>query len=174
MPFTIPRREAMVRVKAGAFAGVCPMCHVSQNAPMLFDGEHTVVTLNRYPLRWGHLLVVTKRHVETFEAITDDEHTEASGLCLRAARALERGLAPPRVFVAALGSARDNLPMTCPHLHWHVIPVAHGERPRDVLTWRHGVISGTDEEWAEIGDRLCGAFLEAGAGWGSASGFQKT
>lgn len=149
MPVTISRAEALALVKAATTPGRCPMCEVAQ-APTLFESERAFITLNRYPLRWGHMLVVTSRHVERFTELGDDEHTEAAALCLRAARAMERGLAPPRVFVASLGSARDNLPMTCPHLHWHVVPVAHGERPRDVLTWRHGVLQGSHDEWRAL------------------------
>ena len=147
MPVTISRAEALALVKSVAAAGRCPMCEVARSAPVLHDGERAFVTLNRFPLRWGHMLVVTKRHVERFTELSDDEHAESAALCLRAARAMERKLAPPRVFVASLGSARENLPMTCPHLHWHVVPVAHGERPREVLTWRHGVLQGSPEEW---------------------------
>ena len=154
MPVTISRADALALVKSAASPGCCPMCDVAVSAPSLCEGAYAFVTLNRYPLRWGHLLVVTKRHVERFSELGDDEHAEAAALCLRAARAMERELSPPRVFVASLGSARDNLPMTCPHLHWHVVPVAHGERPRDVLTWRHGVLQGSDDEWQLIEARM--------------------
>lgn len=130
------------------------MCDLRTTTTALYDSRHAFITPNRFPLRWGHLLVVSRRHVERFTELTDEEHAECAALSLRAARAVERGFVPPRVFVASLGSARDNLPMTCPHLHWHVVPVAHGERPRDVLTWRHGVLQASEDEWRALETRV--------------------
>jgi diadenosine tetraphosphate (Ap4A) HIT family hydrolase len=161
MPVTISRAEALAQVSRSASPGRCPMCEVAETARLLRAGRHACITLNRYPLRWGHMLVITKRHVERFREIADDEHAEAAAFCLRAARAMERTLSPPRVFVASLGSARENLPMTCPHLHWHVVPVAHGERPRDVLTWKHGVLQADEAEWQALEARLSSAIGDA-------------
>jgi hypothetical protein len=42
------------------------------------------------------------------------------------------------VFVAALGSAVQR-PMSFPHVHLHVVPLADDDRPADVFTWENGV-----------------------------------
>lgn len=45
--------------------------------------------------------------------------------------------------------------MTFPHLHLNVIPVSEaGARPREVLTWQHGVYDGSADEWAALARAL--------------------
>ncbi len=167
MPALIARSDAIVRATASVPEGTCPMCHVVASAERLAERELGFVTLNRFPVRWGQLMIVLKRHVVTFSEVTDSEHAQASELCLLAARALERGLSPGRVFVTALGSASEQLPMTCPHLHWHAVPVGVGERARDVLTWQHGVLEATRAEWAQLERDVRRALTESGSSVGS-------
>jgi diadenosine tetraphosphate (Ap4A) HIT family hydrolase len=133
------------------------MCHLVERETALASTPAAVVVLNRFPLRWGHMLVVLRRHVVTFGDLADAEYDAATGLALRAARALERAFVPPpaRVYVASLGTAIEGLPMTSPHLHFHVVPVlGAGERPSEVLSWSEGVLDGTPEEWRELRDAL--------------------
>lgn len=150
MPHRIPRDEALARL-ASEPASPCRLCDLITRAPILARGEHAIVVLSRYPVRWGHLLVIPRAHVERFTELSEEAWVEASLLAHRAARAVERALAPPRCYVASLGTSERGLPMTFAHLHLNVIPVDEaGARPRDVLTWQHGVLEGTPSEWAAL------------------------
>jgi diadenosine tetraphosphate (Ap4A) HIT family hydrolase len=151
VPRRVPRQSAVDAVTRDTPAGACPMCRVATGDRALAQNEAALVVTNRYPLRWGHLLVVARRHVTSFSTLTDREHALLSELTLRAARALERTLSPARVFVASLGSSSEGLLLTTPHLHTHVLPVSEADaRPADVFTWANGVLEADPEEWAEL------------------------
>jgi diadenosine tetraphosphate (Ap4A) HIT family hydrolase len=131
------------------------MCNVVANQTPLIASHFANVHFNQFPLRWGHLLVITKAHVTTWCELSTQVHDDAQRLVLDVAQRLERRLGAKRIYVAALGTTQTDLPMTSPHLHWHVVPLFdQGERPSDVLTWEHGDYEGTDEEWSWLAQRL--------------------
>lgn len=155
MPRVISKDEALARLGEALPDGVCSMCRIVETEPPLASTAHAAIVLNRFPLRWGHLLVVSRRHVTTFAEVSSEEHAEAGALVLRSARVLERRMRPARVFTASLGTARAIVPMSSPHLHWHVIPVENaGERPSEVLSWSNGVFAAEAREWDELAAAL--------------------
>lgn len=155
MPERLPREQARAAVSEMVPPGSCSMCWVLEHEQPLAENDAAVITLNAFPLRWGHMLVGLRRHVTAFSGVTEQEHALASRLVHEAARWIEAALSPPRVFTASLGSAIEGLPVTTPHLHWHVVPIASAEeRPMDVFTWQHGVLRGTPAEWAALRERL--------------------
>lgn len=150
MPRWIAREEAIRRL--GPIDG-CTLCRLNAIASddVLHDDGEVVVRLSRYPVRWGHLMIVPRPHVTRFLDVELALWLRTSELAHRAARAIERALAPSRCYVASLGAARTDLPMTFAHVHVNVIPVPDEEsRPRDVLTWQHGVLDGTEDEWRDL------------------------
>lgn len=150
MPHRITRDEALARLE-GEAPSECRLCDLIARPAVLARGEHACVVLSRYPVRWGHLLVIPRLHAERFTELPEPAWLEASALAHRAARALERALAPSRCYVASLGTSERGLPMTFPHVHLNVIPVDEpGARPRDVLTWQNGVMAGAPREWADL------------------------
>lgn len=149
MPTRIGREETLARIEALASEGCVP-CALAR-AEALAASTHAVAVLSRFPTRWGHVLVILREHVERLDEVPPEVWLDASALAHAAGRAVERALEPARCYVASLGTSEPDLPMTFPHLHFHVIPVAErAARPADVLTWKHGVYEGTDEEWAEL------------------------
>jgi diadenosine tetraphosphate (Ap4A) HIT family hydrolase len=155
MPSKIGKDEAIERLSRFLPPGTCSMCHLVESDEPLAQNTSAVLALNRFPLRWGHLLVVTRRHITSFGAIEAEEHREVSELVLRGARILEQVFRPVRVFTASLGTGRSDVPMSSPHLHWQLVPTDHeGERPSEVLTWSNGVIEASEEEWAGLRERL--------------------
>jgi diadenosine tetraphosphate (Ap4A) HIT family hydrolase len=110
---------------------------------------------NRYPLRWGHALVIAHTHVIAWSDLSRQANDDAQQLIYDFAQCLERVLGAKRVYVAALGTTQVGLPMTSPHLHWHIVPLfEQGERPADVFTWEHGVYQATDDEWTKLSELL--------------------
>lgn len=152
MPRRIAREEALRRIGA---ADACVPCGWSRAASPLAESEHAVAVLSRYPIRWGHALVVLRDHAERFAEVSPEAWADAARLAHRVAAAVERALEPERCYVASLGTSEPGLPMTFAHLHFNVIPVyRRGARPREVLTWRHGIFEGTEAEWGELRARL--------------------
>lgn len=158
MPELLKREEAIAAVLALVPPGACSMCWVLEHERPLASNDAAVMTLNAFPLRWGHILVTLRRHVTAFSHISEDEHALATKLVHDAARRIEATLAPPRVFTASLGCSIEGLRVTTPHLHWHVVPIAdEDERPVDVFTWQHGILRGSGAEWAELRGALTAA-----------------
>jgi diadenosine tetraphosphate (Ap4A) HIT family hydrolase len=146
----IERAEAMAIIAREAealparFQG-CVMCALAAGHPpdleVLAERPGAVAVLDRLATRRGHVLVVLRRHAERIGEMPWSEYADVQRLAWEAACTLERALLPRRVFVAALGSA-TRLPMSFPHHHVHVLPLfdgGEGDRPSEVLTWRHGV-----------------------------------
>ena len=92
-----------------------------------------------------------REHAVTLTEVDGEAFADAARLAHRVGVALETTLKPARCYVAALGTAEDGVPMTFRHLHFNVIPVPEIDaRPRQVLTWAHGIYDGDPSEWDEI------------------------
>ncbi len=88
----------------------------------------TPVTKNRrafaimdiHPLSDGHTLVIPNAHVETIDALADEDLLAVSRLVRRVAVAIRRALLPEGLTILQLnGSAAHQ---SVPHFHVHVIP----------------------------------------------------
>jgi len=111
--------------------------------------------LTGFPLSWGHVIVAMNEHTTRFSDASDEVLAEMTALAHRYARRVENVLQPARVFVASLGSDREGLAMTTPHLHYHVVPVREkAARPSEIFTWAHGVYAGTSDEWDVLASQL--------------------
>lgn len=158
VPSRISKDEALARIATEPRPSPCVMCSLlgrvdgdadDVTRPRLLErGRAASTMLNGYPLRWGHAMVVTHEHVTSYAELPEETAAEVMRLVRAVATRIERTLSPVRVFVASLGASRDDLAMTSPHLHWHVVPVSESPaRPAEVLTWEHGVLEGTPLEW---------------------------
>ncbi len=136
----------------------CPMCTLlSSEARHVSLHAETARRLSSpgFPLSWGHVLVAAHAHTTCFADADEALLTEMAALAHRYARILEARLAPARVYVASLGSDREGLAMTTPHLHYHVVPVKErAARPSEVFTWENGVWDGSNAEWDALAETL--------------------
>lgn len=144
-------------------AGGCVMCALARGdsgAPFIAESRHSVVLLDRFACRFGHLMVIPRSHVEHLSGLSWELFADVQRLCFEAARAIDRHLAPARVFTASLGAAVE-LPMTYSHYHMHVIPVFETDeraRPARVLSWSEGVVVYADAEARQISEALRAAW----------------
>jgi diadenosine tetraphosphate (Ap4A) HIT family hydrolase len=143
----------VARDRAGASS--CAMCSIASGAGLagargdgaLAGNAHAIAVLDRFAARPGHVLVVLRRHEERLAALARDEHAALHDLGWQLARALDRVLAPRRIYVAALGSATPRA-TSFPHVHLHVVPLAdggEGDRPAEVFTWANGAYVFDDD-----------------------------
>lgn len=139
---------------------MCGILRGADGPPLVVaERDDAVVVVPRYGVRWGHLLVALRPHITRLSQLPRPAWLNACELAYEAACAAEQVLSPLRCYVASLGTPRDDLPMTSPHLHLHVVPIYElDDRPGEVLTWRHGVVTGSDEERAELRDALLAAW----------------
>jgi len=148
-------------------AGGCVMCALANGgarAMLVAESVHGAVMLDRFACRYGHLLVVGKRHVERASELDWTVYADLQRLVFDAIGVVEVCFRPARVFTATLGAAVE-LPQTYSHYHVHVIPVYETDeraRPARVLSWSEGVVV-YDELEAE---QLCRTLKDA---WDSPS-----
>jgi diadenosine tetraphosphate (Ap4A) HIT family hydrolase len=124
--------------------GGCMMCAIALGDVgrelVVRESARSICSLDAFASRPGHLLVISKRHVETMRATPWDLQADMNRLAWEAARVLEdRGAL--RVYVAQLGSARDR-PNTYAHAHLHVVPLdeaGESARPASVFSWSSGI-----------------------------------
>jgi diadenosine tetraphosphate (Ap4A) HIT family hydrolase len=138
-----------------ARAGRCFICAMLAREPryrhhLLYEDEHTVAFLNRYPTLLGYSLVAPRRHVESWvRDLTEAEFLAFQAVVRTVAVALETVLPTERMYSLSLGSRQGNA-----HLHWHLAPLPAGvpyeQQQYHALMTEHGVLNVTDQQQAEL------------------------
>jgi diadenosine tetraphosphate (Ap4A) HIT family hydrolase len=150
---------AIARVLAEREETGCLVCAIlgGRAGPVhvLHEGSSTRTVLSRYPRHWGQTMVLVKPHITRFSELAHEQWIEATSAAYTAARRIEEALGPVRCFVSCLGTARTDLPMSCPHIHVHIDPIYdRNERPSEVFTLDQGVLEAEDHEWQALRERL--------------------
>jgi diadenosine tetraphosphate (Ap4A) HIT family hydrolase len=146
------------RERSAAFGG-CVMCRLASPEharEWIAESAHGVIALDGYGATRGHLLVITRRHVERGSDLEWPVFADLQRLVWQASRALQAELSPARVYVASLGSIRP-LPMSFPHHHTHVVPIYETDeraRPAQVFSWSSGVVRYGAAEAQQLCARL--------------------
>lgn len=161
----VPRAEALAALRRRP-PPACLICDlVARRRRVVAETPRSLAVLDAFPRQWGHTLVMPKRHATRFAELGPAGFVDAAALAARVASALEGLLPPARVYVASLGTDRLDLPMSSPHLHLHVLPVPDPRlRPREVLTWRRGVVAASPAEWSALRRGLRAALAVDGRG----------
>lgn|GEM_PF-593480 len=163
----IDKQAALAQLRAHkhellAGRGGCVMCALANGGAgtmLVAESAHGAVLLDRFGCRYGHLLVVGKRHVERASELSWAVYSDLQRLTFDAIGVIDACFKPARVFTATLGAAVE-LPQTYSHYHVHVIPVYETDeraRPARVLSWSEGVVVYDDAE----AERICGDLREA-------------
>jgi ATP adenylyltransferase len=118
----------------------CLFCELKDVVPVrdnlvIYQGTHWYVVLNKYPYTNGHLMVVCKRHLESFSLLNPAENEELFELLPRAEEAIRQTYHPHGINVGAnLGhSAGAGIEG---HLHIHFVPRWFGDS--NFMTSVHG------------------------------------
>lgn len=156
MPFLISRQEAIEKINKTIDKGECLVCNIlsTNNNYVLDKGKHTTIVLSKYPRTWGQTMVLLNDHKESISQLTKEEWSELLEMTRKYTVRIETVLRPLRCYVASLG-ATENLPNTCPHIHFNIIPIYdQNDKPIDIFTWEKGVYKGTEKEWEVLLDQL--------------------
>jgi diadenosine tetraphosphate (Ap4A) HIT family hydrolase len=131
---------------------MCALANGGAGAMLIAESAHGVLLLDRFACKYGHLLVVGKRHVERASELSWEVYSDLQRLTFDAIGVIDACFEPARVFTATLGAAVE-LPQTYSHYHVHVIPVYETDeraRPARVLSWSEGVVVYDDLEAEQI------------------------
>jgi histidine triad (HIT) family protein len=110
-------------------ASGCPFCAIvrgEQPASVVYDDEHCIAFLDIFPMRLGHVLVVSRRHAVFVHELGPDER---AALMEAAARiAVAQGAAGlPREGGTLLVNDGPGGGQHVPHVHLHVVPRTRGD-----------------------------------------------
>jgi len=111
---------------------------------IVYETEREIAFLDLFPASEGHTLVVPKREVAAFDALTPDEAASLFRAVRRVAAALVRALGTPHYNVSLNNGAPAGQVVF--HVHVHVIPRWEGQ-PRAKR-------SLPPERMREIGERI--------------------
>ncbi|MCX5103674.1 HIT family protein [Streptomyces sp. NBC_00439] len=137
---------------------------------MVYEDEHHIAFLDRWPTVLAKCLVAPKAHVERVVGDLDGaEFHRLMGVVRLVALAVEDVVAPERTYLLSLGSQQGNA-----HIHWHVagLPpgVPYDEQQFHALMAENGVIRQTTPDEQRLGRLIRQAVLaRAGGGRAGAS-----
>jgi histidine triad (HIT) family protein len=169
MPRTVQKPEALELLEQNRrellpSGDGCMMCALvrrsNESFELLRESEHGVALLDRFGSREGHIIVISRRHVEDTSQLPWETYSDLQRLAYEASAALRRAFNPARIFIAILGASTE-LPMSFPHFHIHVLPVYETDeraRPAFVFSWSAGVLVYEDREARELAERLRSAW----------------
>ena len=116
----------------------CPFCTIDPSR-LLHESPLVRILRDGFPVSPGHLLLVPRRHIESWFDATPEEQQALTGAIAIARSLVERELEPDGYNIGInLGRAAGQSVM---HLHLHVIPRYRGDVPNPRGGVRH-VIPG--------------------------------
>lgn len=113
----------------------CPFCSRIARDEIIVANDLAVAMFDGYPVSPGHTLIVPRRHVADFLAMTQEEQAAVWALMDPARRNIEKEHSPDGYNIGVnIGAAGGQ---TIAHAHLHVIPRYAGdvEDPRGGIRW---------------------------------------
>ncbi len=110
----------------------CPFCTLPQQQIQI-QNEQAVAFYDKYPVQKGHLLIVPKRHVETYFDATEEEILAIHDLIREGKQIIDEEYKPDGYNIGVNVGKYGG--QTIFHLHFHLIPRYKG----DVVDPRGGI-----------------------------------
>ncbi len=93
---------------------------------VLYRDENVIILMNKYPYNTGHLLVAPRRHVPSYEELTEEELC-ALNMAVKKSLRLLREVLKPDGFNIGVNLGRVAGAGLEDHLHIHVVPRWNGD-----------------------------------------------
>ena len=152
MPYLISRQEALDKISLKLKQNECLVCSILKQGSkyVLNKGKYTTTVLSEYPRTWGQTMILLNEHKTSVSELTGEEWDELSQQTRKTAVTIEKVLKPLRCYISSLG-ATENLPNTCPHVHFNILPIYNAQdKPSDIFSWSGGVYAADSVEWEEL------------------------
>ena len=101
----------------------CVFCDIAAGraeAYKIYEDEHSICILDIHPYTKGHCLVVSKRHVQWWHELTDEENASLFRVAKIVANRMMDKFHPDFIFLYARGRR-------IPHTHVFLIPTYNGD-----------------------------------------------
>lgn len=125
-----------------------------QDNHVIYQDDHVIVFLNKYPTLYGHTLVAPIVHLEQVTGhFALEEYLALQGAVYRVAEAVRRAVPTERMYLLSLGSQQANR-----HVHWHIAPLPPGvplaEQQLEALRPEQGILDIPDGEMQQLARRI--------------------
>ncbi len=108
----------------------------------ILEDDKYIAFLDINPIAKGHTLVVTKREIDYFFDLHDDELASIMTFSKKVASALKKAIPCLKIGVSVIG-------LEVPHVHLHLVPI---NAVRDMTFGKH--INISSEELAQVAEQI--------------------
>lgn len=122
----------------------CVFCEIVQGTRKgyrIYETDHSMVILDINPLAKGHCLAISKRHVQWWHDLREDEISDLFNVCKMAAEKIKKAYKPDFVMMYARGRR-------IPHVHIFLIPTCKG----DAIDRFFNALEGFQESVTELSE----------------------
>lgn len=105
----------------------CIFCDKVASGEALLQNELAIAFFDSFPVSRGHVLIIPRRHAETFFDLTDDELVAMKHLAFEVKSLLDEQFHPDGYNIGL--NCREAGGQTVFHCHMHVIPRYKGDVP---------------------------------------------
>ena len=123
--------------------GKCVFCDLKDKY-IITEKNKIVLTMNIFPYIDGHLLIIPRRHFESFEEMTKKEWSTMKDLADIGKKLIEKVTGNKDVWFLYRMPKGWTAQKTVPHMHAHLIPFH-----KDLFKWDYQEIKNSPEEFAK-------------------------
>ncbi len=134
----------------------CPFCQMVRGelqAIKVYEDAEVLAIMDLYPATRGHILVLTKRHIENIYSLPDDLGARIMEVVIKISRAVKSRLAPDGLNLIQANEAAAW--QTIPHFHVHILPRYVNDSV--VLRFGHGRDPADREKLEQLADSVSSA-----------------
>lgn len=120
----MPRTNSLKFIDMSCQAITCPFCNIPEER-VISSNEHGWIIRDGYPITPGHTLIISKRHIESWFLLSEEEKLNLMSLLTCAQKELEIEFRP-NGFNLGINDGQA-AGQTIPHVHIHLIPRYKGD-----------------------------------------------
>lgn len=105
----------------------CPFCEKLKTIKPILENDLAIAFYDEFPVNKGHMLFITKRHVETFFDTTMEEKIKLLELVDEAKKIIDEKFKPDGYNIGLNCGVYAG--QTVMHIHMHLIPRYQGDTP---------------------------------------------
>ena len=103
----------------------CPFCAIDLDREIIFESESTFSIYDKFPVNNGHVLIIPKRHCQSYFELTFQEQMDCLQVLNKSKELVNRKYNPDAFNIGI--NVGEIAGQTVPHVHIHLIPRFKGD-----------------------------------------------
>ena len=125
----------------------CKLLLEKENPFRIVDLNLSAVFLNKDQLFLGSVLIISKKHAEELDELSQDERGTFIEDMVKVGTAIKKGFNPAKLNYALLGNI-------VPHLHWYIIPRYKNDPNWNNPPWPHQDKYLNEEQYRTLVEKI--------------------